>query len=368
MNRSVLLVDDEPNLLKGFQRHLRKKYDLSLAVGAAEAVKLFKAKGPFAVVVSDMQMPDVNGVELLAHLSAIDAQTTRIMLTGNADQRTAADAVNNGKIFRFLNKPCPPEDLCIALEAGIEQYRLVTAEAELLSKTVSGSVRMLSEVLSLAMPDAFGAAIETKRLARKLAEKLGVSPLWQIDMAAMLLRIGCVSLPESVLKDYLAGRPLNSEERRLVEEHPTIGHRLVSAIPKLESVADLILQHRKPLAEGPSLAAKVLRVADDFQTLRRKSPSRSPIETMQESGEHDPTVVSALESLLASESRVREATVAQLQEGMVLESHIVNDRGDILIAKGSEIHCAMLEKLKLFSRSEQGIREPIVVREALYPA
>lgn len=75
------------------------------------------------------------------------------MLTGNSDQQTAIDAVNEGNIFRFLTKPCPPEMLAGALHAGIRQYQLVTAEKELLEKTLRGSIKVLTDVLSRAITE-----------------------------------------------------------------------------------------------------------------------------------------------------------------------------------------------------------------------
>ena len=125
MNKSILLVDDESNILQGFKRHLHRNYDLELAVGGQAALDLIADHGPFAVVVSDMQMPEMSGVELLREVSRRSRHTVRVMLTGNADQQTAVDAVNEGSIFRFLNKPCKPEELALTLDAGIEHSVLM---------------------------------------------------------------------------------------------------------------------------------------------------------------------------------------------------------------------------------------------------
>src|SRR5205085_9651219 len=92
----------------------------------------------YAVVVADMRMPKMDGVELLSRLRTLTPTTVRIMLTGNADQQTAIDAVNEGHIFRFLNKPCPPETLEKTLRAALNQHHLITAEKELLELTLTG--------------------------------------------------------------------------------------------------------------------------------------------------------------------------------------------------------------------------------------
>ena len=255
MNRKVLLVDDDPNILDGFRRQLRKSYELATAVGGAEGLEIFDKEGPFAVVVSDMQMPEMSGIEFLGNVRMKNEHAVRIMLTGNADQKTAVDAVNQGEIFRFLNKPCPTEQLSKSIDAGLEQYRLVTAEAELLSKTLSGSVRVLTQVLSMAMPHAFGLGQEARNLCKEIATRMEIRPTWHIEMAAMLMRIGCVPLPQELLIRHLGAQPLSASEQLLIHESVQRSYELVSAIPRLQEVAELIRDQAASVKDQPSVAA-----------------------------------------------------------------------------------------------------------------
>ena len=126
----VLIVDDDTNLLAGLKRHLRKHFDLFTAEGGTQALDLVKSDGPFAVTVCDMRMPGMNGVEVLAAVKKLAPNTVRIMLTGNVEDVTSTLTGNEGGIFRFYTKPCPPESLARGIEAGIERYRLVTAARE----------------------------------------------------------------------------------------------------------------------------------------------------------------------------------------------------------------------------------------------
>ena len=106
MTTRVLCVDDDSNILLGYQRALRKQFQIEVALGGAEGLAAVRNRGPYAVIVADMRMPDMNGVELLAQVREIAPDTVRMMLTGNADQQTALVAVNQGHIFRFMTKPC----------------------------------------------------------------------------------------------------------------------------------------------------------------------------------------------------------------------------------------------------------------------
>ena len=158
MTEKILCVDDDPNILLAYQRALRKRFHIDSALSGGEALEAIANRGPYAVLVADMRMPEMNGVELLKRVKENAPDTVRMMLTGSADQQTALEAINEGHIFRFMTKPCPPKMLAKVLEAGLVQYRLIMAERDLLTKTLSGSIKMLTEVLSLASPMAFGRA------------------------------------------------------------------------------------------------------------------------------------------------------------------------------------------------------------------
>ena len=104
MHEKILFVDDEPAVLEGYKRALHKEFQPDTAVGAQEALTTIAKNGPYAVVVSDMRMPDMDGVQLLSRISTISPTTVRVMLTGHADLQSAIGAVNEGRIFRFLTR------------------------------------------------------------------------------------------------------------------------------------------------------------------------------------------------------------------------------------------------------------------------
>src|SRR5439155_4803424 len=117
MPDKILCVDDELNILKAYQRVLNGPFLIETATSGQDGLALVSADDPFAVVVSDMRMPGMDGIEFLRKMKEVAPDTVRMMLTGNGDQQTAIDAVNKGNIFRFLPKPCSPEDLGQAITA-----------------------------------------------------------------------------------------------------------------------------------------------------------------------------------------------------------------------------------------------------------
>ena len=154
-------------------------------------------------------------------------------------------AINTGQIFRFLTKPCPPELIASGLDAALEQYRLVTAERELLEKTLAGSVKVLIDMLAMASPAAFSRATRIRNWARKVGRALELPQRWQLEIAAMLGPVGLLSVPPEVLQKLAVGHPLTEIERSMIERSPEAARNIIAHIPRLAGVAKIIhLQNR----------------------------------------------------------------------------------------------------------------------------
>ena len=379
MDPKILFVDDDPNILSAYTRNLRKRFPMTTAAGGEEALQLVQTKGPFAVVVSDMRMPGMDGVELLAHVRHFNPDTVRIMLTGNADMGTAIDAVNQGNIFRFLTKPCEVEDLALVLDAGIKQYQLVTAERELLEKTLKGSIDLLFELLSTLDPISFGRAQVLGERARRIAVAMHMERPWIVSLAAVLSQIGTLTVPMSVVTKARSGGLLDQAEREVLTRVPEIGSNLIRHIPRLEEVAEIIRFMNKNFngsgyPPGPvfgaqiPLGARILRVASDFQDLLPKKRDRlEAIESMKHRvAWYDPAVVAELEDLLLEEhaqeitEEARPIPLASLREGHMLAQGIFTADGLLVVPEGTVLRASHMEKMRNFQRIS-GLSEPIWV-------
>ncbi len=378
MTAKILCVDDEQNVLDSIKRQLRKQFAIDTALGAPAALKMLIDQGPYAIVVSDMRMPEMDGVQLLTAVKQKAPNTVRIMLTGNADQQTAIEAINKGQIFRFLNKPCSREDLTQVFQDGLRQYRLVHAERELLEKTLRGSVKMLSDVLALVSPAAFGRATRVQALVRKIGPALKTEHAWQYEIAAMLSQIGCVTLPQETVDKVYHGNQLTEEETQMVDAHPAVGRGLVENIPRLEEIARCIAYQEKRFdGTGPPhddpiqgqdlpLGARILKLSLDFDTLL--SSGRSSIEAVRElktrSGWYDPQLIEALQEAGVDQEdtalQQKLVRLSELDNHMILAQDIVTTSGMLVTVKGQEVTPSLRQRLRNFSRKSP-IREPIQV-------
>ncbi len=381
MGGRILLVDDEPHVLQGYARVLRHRFDLLLADGGEPALRHLEGDAHIAVLVSDMRMPGMDGLELLQRARTQAPQILRIMLTGNADQQTAIDAVNQGAIFRFLTKPCSPEVLAAALDQALRQHALETAERTLLSQTLKGALQMLVELLSHLDPVSFGRAQAMTSLAEDVGAELGMEDTWVLGIAAVLSQVGMLTLPESVSRKLQTGAFLTSHEREVAHQLPQVGAELIGHIPRLEEVAEVVRYIGKnfngtgyPLDDRRGsdipLGARVLRVVWDLERMRGRSSDELAVarEMEMRTTWYDLEVVRALgRCLRRQQEEVRRATVRrvalhELRIGQVLLAGVETVDGLLVIPTGVELTRAHLQRLRNFARLS-GIREPIPVRE-----
>ena len=375
MSEKILFVDDEPNVLQSIQRQLRKRFDMVTAEGGEEALRILKEQGPFAVIVSDMRMPGMNGVELLAQAKDLHPDTVRLMLTGNADQETAMEAVNSGQIFRFLTKPCPQATFVTSLALALRQYRLIVAEKELLQKTLKGCLNVLAELLGVANPLAFSAGLRIKDYVVSISETLQLPSLWQYEIAALMSQIGCITLPGDVLSKSFAGQEMAPEEAEMYQNHPLAGASLLEKIPRLENVAKMIELQQKRFDEYDEhlkglhfeevlVGAQILKAVIDFdRQIFRGIGQSEALEWMRKQRNcYNPAVLAAFENVkTAGQGQIFSLNVNQISEGMVAAEDIMAKNQVMIIPKGRPITHTLLQGLKNFS-TQVGVIEPIMVQ------
>jgi len=375
MQEKILFVDDEQNILDAFKRQLRKQFRFDTALGAEEGLKAIKEDGPYAVVVSDLRMPKMDGIEFLRRTKELSPETVRMMLSGHADLTNAINAVNEGNIFRFLTKPCPMNQLTKALQDGIDQYRLIRAEKELLDNTLKGSIKVLTDILAIVNPEAFGRASRVRTLVKDLARYMGVADTWQLETAALLSHVGFVTMPEETLKKIYNKEELTGEEVQLFQMHPFIASDLIKNIPRMEDVAEIIAYQEKlfdgsgippdhPGGDDIPLGARILKVALDYDSLQisGKPPKEAYSELTSRNGIYDPKVLNALEMALGIEAKyeIRAVRIGELRGGMIFAEDVTSLEGRLLVGKGQEVTPALFERLKNFSRISP-VNEPIKV-------
>lgn len=361
----VLCVDDEPNVLEGLATNIGRRYDVETATSGTQALEQLARDPKKAVIISDMRMPFMDGATFLAKARELAPAAVRILLTGQTDLDSAISAVNNGRIFRFLTKPCAPPTLLAAIAAAVEQHELITAERVLLEQTLHGCIKALTDVLALTNPAAFGRATRIKQLVGELARKLNLRERWQAEIAAMLSQLGHITLPAETAEKLYFGQPLNSDEQLLADKLPALTEQLLGNIPRLEAVREMLAGYPRPCPSGPLrpddlnrdviyTGTQLLKLAVECEALESHPTwTRYALETLNGRRDHyDPRILAALVELRTkadpSTEALRKVTINELVVGMVLAADIRLPNGMLLAARGHEVTVRFLERIRTF--------------------
>ncbi len=368
----VLFVDDDEHILRFFRRTMSDKFDVYTATNGVLGLAAIEKNGPFAVVFADLKMPGMDGVTFLEMVRRDTPSTVRIMLTGYADLETSMRAVNKGEVFRFLSKPASPETLLETVQAGVEQYRLITAERVLLEKTLKGCIEMMHEALALSNPEAYCRAGHIHRYVRVIAQQADCNRIWKYEMAAMLSQLGCLTLTQETVSKLASGKPLTSQEKRMSDAVPEIGRRLISKIPRLGDVARMVAYQDKGYdgsglpddgvcGQEIPLGARILKIAGDFEKEVTKGNSWGEALLVLETrkGVYDPLLLRFLENALGNEDGgvPRRIKVADLRQGMVIEQDVYSKEELLLVKKGTVASSVLIARLSSYAEMA-GVVEP----------
>ena len=320
----VLFVDDEPLVLEGLRRSVHTEFATDLAVGSEDGLAKLKNDGPYPIVVSDMRMPGMDGVEFLATVRSISPDSVRVMLTGCSDMETAVRAVNEGQIFRFLTKPVTTETLLATLRVCVARYHTARLETEKLKITIEaleqldlGTLTALARAIDAKSAWTAGHSERVANLALQIGHAMGlpVKSLEIMHRGSLLHDIGKIGTPGNVLDK--PGR-LDNEEIQIMQDHVKIGVRILEPVPCFREALPMVAQHHEwfdgsgypagLVGENISLHARILAVADCFDALvsdrpyRTGLPKRQALEILrQKSGtQFDPMIIDVFARLTAA--------------------------------------------------------------------
>jgi response regulator RpfG family c-di-GMP phosphodiesterase len=317
-SHTLLLVDDEASILKSLKRLLRKeKYKILTATNGQEALDiLHQASDEVSLIISDQRMPEMTGAQFLAEAVNISPDSIRFLLTGYADLSAVADAINRGKIHRYITKPWNDDEInelirmaLSQVELRLENKRLTalterqnTELAELnkalektvkertwalqvqnkmlkglnvnLEKSVMNVVRLLSSLVEYSNARLGRYMFETAEFAKEMACEAGLDEQERnrIEMAGLVHDIGLLGMPEQIIgKDVKA---MNPKEYEAYCQHPIVASLPLSSIEGFKEIAEMVCSHHECVdgsgfpkeltTEQIPTGAKILAIAADY--------------------------------------------------------------------------------------------------------
>ncbi len=388
-NKRILYVDDEEALLQSFNSLMRREeVETHVLLDSSKIEDTLVSEGPFALVISDQRMPEVQGVEVLETVGRIHPDTIKVLMTGYSDFDSTLRAINTGGIARYVSKPWQDEELRLLVRENVTRHNLVLKNRwlttrlqeqneelkELLGGTVAQTVRILGDMVGQVNPDAGGYAGRIKNLGVAMLPLLeGVTPRerWEICCALDLFSFGLATLP------FSAQVAVNKYGLRGLERFPTaMNHHLMTAamlekIPQFDGVARIIrFQERdfdgqgEPLGDTTRgfdipLGARLLHILIDLQ--RRTTPNFKGREVLvQMKSEPRKYDTGVIERMLSGRSDtpggVRKATLEDLKPGMTLCNDVLTKSGQCLLR-----NAAVLTSTSIAIIHEWDRKDPVLV-------
>src|SRR3569832_1963477 len=310
---TILCVDDEANILSALRRLFRPKgYQILTASGGAEGLRILEEKS-IDLVISDMRMPEMDGAEFLGKVAAKWPWVIRVLLTGHSDISATVDAINKGKIYRYISKPWEEADLKLTVQGALEQrfleqerrrlekltyvqneelqelnarledkvaqrtQELATAN-EALHANHMLTIKGFSNMIEAREPLLAGHSQRVADMSKRLASKLGMNApqVQELCHAALLHDIGKIGLP-----DHLLTKPneeLKNGELERVRSHAVTAQSILMALDALHEVGLIIRSHLEHFdgtgfpdalkGEAIPLASRILAIANDYDALQ----------------------------------------------------------------------------------------------------
>ncbi len=372
----VLFVDDDPALLQGLKRKFHKEFDLTVAESALEGVRCLEKKGPFSVVVSDQNMPQVKGTTFLAKIAKHFPLTVRVLFTGNNDQETAVSAVNDGAVFKFLNKPCTSDEILEVVKQAHAHHLMLKNERLILEETLTGSINLLTDMLSMTHPKAFQRANLVHTWAVKAAKFLDIDDVWELEVASKLWPLSYLLLPDDLIAKRNAGEDLNTEDHKLLAASYLSISQLLNNIPRVSEISRILLlscdgacQAVAPEARPKSaLLLQLLINASFYADLRTGSVELKHLDKLSNGlAPVSQSIFALLRGILsdqtdASNAVLKEVEAFYLLEGDVLVEDLHDSSGRLLLAAGQNVTKSVISKLEQINRHQKITNKVKIVR------
>jgi DNA-binding response OmpR family regulator len=366
-----MIVDDNPANLKLLEDMLRQHQYEVRAFPRGRLALAAAAQEPPDLILLDINMPEMNGYEVCEQLRAsagLSGIPVIFLSAMNATEDKVKGFYSGG--VDYISKPFQLEEVQARVETHIKLRRARQAEHDLLERTLGGAVETLWELVQLTSPALALRSRSIREIVIRIAQQTEIKDSWQYQLAATLCLVGCIALPDEVFEKGYRGQTLSPDESRMFHAHPDTAARLLSKIPRLEVVAEIIRWQQRsetepsdaePLAQG----IHILRLAMELdRRICRGVMASAALAELRSLGRFDRRMLEALAgwSPAQTDFEVRRLSIRELRSGMVLDKNVFNKDGSLLIFReGTVLNETWIERLANFVATS-GALEPIGVR------
>ncbi len=316
----ILVVDDEAANLRLLQRVFSDEHEVFSALSGAEGLEILKDQN-ISLIITDQRMPGLTGVQLLEQSLDFCPSAIKILLTGYTDVQALIDAINSGKVYKYIPKPWDADELKLTVLRALEAFELKEKNQSLLNELQQalvqleeasmGTIRALADALDAKCDYTSGHSLRVSRYAVGMGRVFGLSKedLKDIELAGILHDIGKIGVPESIL---WKPEKLDREEQSIMSEHPVKSAQIIGELQGLERAREYVLHHHEFMdgsgypdhlaGKDIPLGSRIILVADAYDAMTTDRPYRKAIghekaiaELRKHAGhQFDPEIVEAM--------------------------------------------------------------------------
>lgn len=367
---NVMIVDDNPANLKLLEGMLNRHGYRVRSFPRGRLALMAAGNDPPDLVLLDINMPEMDGYEMCEKLKASPplSDIPVVFLSALNAVEDKVRGFQKGGVD-YIPKPFRFEEVQARVDAHVKLRRAQRAERELLERTLGGAIRTLWQLMQLSSPLLALRSNCVRDITLRITRQTRTSDPWQYDLAATLCLVGCIALPEEVFQKAHCGEALLPEEDEMYRAHPERGAAILSNIPRLEKVAEMIRNQHRPEAaqssgEEISRGAQILHLALQVDgRIYRGIGTERVLAELRKTGHFDAAMLDALMGYDPAQPQLeaRRLPIQDLRAGMILEHDFWSQDGKILVFKeGTALTELWIERIRNFAADR--LHELIAVR------
>lgn len=367
LKETILIVDDDPLNLTILSNLLKMKYKIKIANNGTTALRVAESDPAIDLILLDIVMPDLDGFEVCSRLKEHPKlkEVPVLFTSGLTDTHDIVKGFHVGAVD-YITKPFQPEEVYARVKVHLALKVAKDEIQSLLSKTLVGSIKLLMDSLTMTQPQLVHQSQRIRKYAKQIISKLEINTqdAWSIELATMLSHIGCISIPNSILVDYQAGRKLRPEDLERYMKYPELGARLIENIPRLEKTAIMIkhqlmspyaIDYPKDSVEFIGSLLLHMLIIFDHYVENGDSEDMACNKVIQNISGCPMTLLRALREVIEEEKNIKnqKTPIAALKPGMILGSDIKMNDGTLLLTKNTEMTTNLIDMIQRLT--QQGV-------------
>ncbi len=370
MNGEILIVDDVPENLKLLSEILKNKGFKVRSLPSGKLVMKSIENSMPDIILLDVNMPEIDGYEVCREIKKYKPDLPVIFISAMSEIFDKVKGFEAGGVD-YIAKPFNIVEVYSRIMVHLELKNSRQEIKDMLSQTVAGSVKIITELLSASSPDVFAQASRLKKYAQNICFRMGIKESWKAELAALLSVAGYITVPENILKKKYSGQSMDINENMICDAAFELGANLLRNIPKMEETADIICSLKSSgvkLNEKNEIIRDILKIIIEYDNyfITEKASENAMSKMHLKKGDYNINILSEFFDYLKSLAleKVKMIYCKDMKSGMILLEDIEIDGRTKVAVKNTVLNPHLINIIQYYA-SKGKIIEPLKIKEVV---